>query len=100
MAEPRELPIEWNVPPAMRAEFANNLLVTHIDGQFVLTFFEAVFPTVLEGDTEGASKVANVPANAVCRLAVPPERIKPMIRALTRNYEKYEENSSSEAEED
>ena len=90
MSEPREIPIEWNVPLEMRAEFANHLLVTHLDGQFVLTFFEAMFPVILDGDTKGVDSVSKIPAHAVCRLAVPPEKLKSMINVLSRNYERYE----------
>lgn len=91
MTEGRQIPIEWKIPETMRALFANQMLVTQTDGQFVVTFFEAVVPPVLEGDTEGIKRIESVPATAIARIALPPSKMLDIIKALQTSYVRYSE---------
>lgn len=81
------IPIEWVVPEDMPVLFANQLLVTHVDGQFLVTFLRAVPPLIFPGEESKMSLVTSVRAVAVARIAVPPQQIPGFIRALTANYE-------------
>ena len=89
MSEGREIPIEWKIPETMRAVFANQMLVTHTDGQFVVVFFEALVPPILEGDSESIKNIDRVPAVAVARIAVPPKKMPDIIKALQNSYNRY-----------
>lgn len=93
--KPRKVPIEWNIPDGLPTRFANHMLVTHIDGQFILTFLEAIPPPILEGQEEKLKKLETLNANAFARIAVPPQVVPGFIRALQRNYERFLEQQKA-----
>jgi len=93
MPEPRKIPIEWRVPEDLRAIFVNHMLVTEMDGQFIVTFFEAKPPMRLEGEPKNEDAIKSVPATAVVRLAIPPQQIPNIISALGRVYKTFSEAS-------
>jgi hypothetical protein len=87
MDKPTKVPISWEVPEGMRVNFANHLLVTNQDGQFILTFFEVLLPIILEGEEEKLKGLEEVTGTAVARLAIPPQQIPRMIEVLQKRYD-------------
>jgi len=102
MKEVRRVPLEWVIPEGLEVVFANHLIITDVDGQFVVTFFQATPPIILEGDTAKVDTVEKVPATAVARLAIPPQQLLSMIKVLQKRYERFVEKQtqSGKGEED
>lgn len=88
MEEPRKIPLEWIIPEGMEIVFANHMLITDVDGQMIVTFFQAVPPIVLEGESKKADSIEKVPAMAVARLAIPPQQMPSIIDAFKRRYDR------------
>jgi hypothetical protein len=83
----KEVPITWLMPREARAPFANNILVAEQNGVFILQFFEALPPPIL--DNSDIEKVDKVEAVLVARLAVPAECFPGFIDAMQRNLDRY-----------
>jgi len=84
----KEFKLRWNFPEGVRAVFANHLLVSHQEGQFILNFAEAVPPPLI-GDASAEDMPDEIDAQVFLRVAVPTARIPGIIRALQRNYDGY-----------
>ncbi len=82
------IPLEWRVPEDLETHFATNVVVSHSEGGFFLTFFEVVPPFIL-GDVEKLAELKSVPAKAVARVAIAADRMEPFIDAMKRNLESY-----------
>jgi len=93
MKEVRRIPLEWVIPKGLEVVFANHLAVTEVDGQFIVTFFQATPPMILEGDA-ALDAIEKVPATAVVRLSIPPQQLSSMIKALQRRYEGFVEGQA------
>jgi hypothetical protein len=82
------IPLEWRVPEDLETHFATNVVVSHSEAEFFLTFFEVVPPFIL-GDVEKLAALKSVQAVAVARIAVAADRMEAVIDALKRNLESY-----------
>ena len=92
------IPLEWRVPEDLETHFATNVVVSHSEAEFFLTFFEVVPPFIL-GDVEKLAALKSVPAVAVARVAVAADRMEAIIRAMQRNLESYRKDKQLEEEE-
>ena len=92
------IPLEWQVPEDLKTHFATNVVVSHSEAEFFLTFFEVVPPFIL-GDVEKLAALKSVPAQAVARIAVAADRMEAIIDAMQRNLESYRKSKESEEEE-
>lgn len=97
----RRIPLEWVIPKGLEVVFANHLAITEVDGQFIVTFFQATPPIILEGDA-ALDAIEKIPATAVVRLAIPPQKLLGMIQALQKRYDLFveEQAQSDKGEED
>jgi hypothetical protein len=102
MKEVRRVPLEWVIPEGLEIVFANHLVIQDVDGQFVVTFFQATPPIILKGEATKADTVEKVPATAVARLAIPPQQLLSMIEVLQERYKRFVERQaqSGKGEED
>ncbi len=90
----KEFKLDWVISDDLRAVYANHMLVSHQDGQFILSFGEANVPPMLdESDFENAGD--SLPCRVFLRIALPTSRIPGMIKALQTNYEGYLRESNS-----
>jgi hypothetical protein len=93
------IPLEWRVPEDLETHFATNVVVSHSEAEFFLTFFEMVPPFIL-GDVEKLAALKSVPAVAVARVAVAADRMEAVIGAMKRNLENYRKTKEQQEEEE
>lgn len=88
----KELPIDWIVPDDVRTHYANNIVVQHSEGEFIISFFQ-VLPPVIVGTSEETQQrieaIKSVPAQCVARIVISPAKMESFINALTQNYTHY-----------
>ena len=102
MKEAQRVPLEWVIPEGLEIVFANHLVIIDVDGQFVVTFFQATPPIILEGEAAKMDTVRTIPATAVARLAIPPQQLSAMIEVLQGRYNRFmkRQAQSGKGEED
>lgn len=83
-----QIPLEWRVPEDLETHFATNVVISHSEAEFFLTFFEVVPPPVI-GDVDSLRALKSVPAQAVARIAVAADRMEGIINAMRQNLENY-----------
>lgn len=79
--------LDFIVPDDMVCEFADNLLVIHTQNEFVLSFMQTRFPTILK--PEDVHKLTTVESVCISRIIVTPAMMEQMITALQTNFDKY-----------
>lgn len=89
------IPLEWRVPEDLQTHFATNIVISHSEAEFFLTFFEVVPPLIL-GDLEKLHTLESVPAQAVARIAVAADRMEGIIDAMRQNLENYRKTKALE----
>ncbi|MCP4682431.1 MAG: DUF3467 domain-containing protein [Desulfobacterales bacterium] len=95
MADPQTnkgIPIDWHVPEDVASQYANNMVVQHMDNEFVLSFFET-FPPIIVGSSEDikgkVDEVKDVRAKCVARIIIPQNKMKSLIQALDANLDRF-----------
>lgn len=89
-----KVPIKWRFPKGLESKYATNLLVTHGEHEFNLSFFELQRPPLLgeaEDIKQQVKEMGAVPADCVARITVAPKRMPGFIKALQENWEGYKE---------
>lgn len=98
----QSLPIEWYVPEGLPQLYANNLVIQHTDSEFILSFFAAQLPILLEEDPVSAARLGQIDtlrARCVAQIIISPPRMKGFLDALERNYARFAQQHSAPAEE-
>jgi hypothetical protein len=95
----RNIPIEWLVPPDLRAEYATNVLAQHGEHEIFLLFFQAQPPIILGELAEREKQLETltaIPAKCVAKVIVSPDRLEEIIQLLTTQLESYRQNFRAE----
>ena len=82
----------WEAFEQVPIVFANHIFVRLIDGQFLVTFGHTELPYELgplSKETVQKLKTEGVPIRAVARLAIAPEKMAEMIRALSEIHDSW-----------
>jgi hypothetical protein len=95
----RNIPIQWLVPPDLRAEYATNVLAQHGEHEIYLLFFQAEPPIIL-GELVEREKQLNtltaIPAKCVAKVIVSPDRLGEIIELLKTQLETHRQNFPAE----
>ena len=98
----QSLPIEWYVPEGLPQLYANNIVIQHTDSEFILSFFAAQLPFLLEEDPDLSTRLSQVEtlrARCVAQIIISPPRMKGFLDALVRNYERFAQQHIAPSEE-
>ncbi len=85
------VPIRWEIPDDLKVLWASNFIVQHSMREFILSFFQAPPPLLIEPtkeELEAAAK-AGYPAKAVARIALSPAAVKELIEILQTNLDNF-----------
>ncbi|OQB28016.1 MAG: hypothetical protein BWY10_00820 [Chloroflexi bacterium ADurb.Bin180] len=93
----REVPIEWSGIEDLTTSFATNVVITHTESEFFITFFELV-PPMLVGASASVDEIKSVRAKAVARVAVPAGRMEGFVQAMQENLQRYQEKVKERGE--
>ena len=94
-----QLRLEWVGLEETPIEFANQMVVQHIQNEFVLSFGHMTPPPFLEPPTkEQVEGIDFVPIKPIVRLGMTPQRLLEVISALQSNYRKYQESLTQKEE--
>ncbi len=85
----RPIPIRRTNPLDLRPAFANDCTVSHSGAEFYITFGQIEPPLVLSVDDVG--RLESVDSVTVAKLAVTPQFMEILVRALSENLEKFKE---------
>jgi hypothetical protein len=95
------VPIEWHIPDDIQARYATNLVVQHLEHEFVISFFE-IKPPILLGDpkeiAEKAQAVKSIKAKCIAQIIVAEERMPDFIRTMQDNLRHFKEEASDAEE--
>jgi hypothetical protein len=83
----KQILINRTNPEGLKPEYVNDLIVTHSDNEFFITFSQIERPALLS--EEELDKLATIDAIAQSKIVVTPTFIKRMLEVLTENYKKY-----------
>src|SRR3954451_1647345 len=84
--------VEPVIPADVVSRYANIFSIQLLEGNYVLSFFEARPPVILsapETQAEVMAKVDSIPAECVARVIVPPSRIPEILRVLNDVWEQH-----------
>lgn len=93
MEEPRsyQLPLEWDGLEDFPIQFTNQMLVQHVNNEFVLTFGYMTPPVFIQPPTEEeVSLIGSLPIKPIVRLGMTPDRMLELIKVLQENYRNYQ----------
>lgn len=100
--ESRDVPIEWHIPENLPTQYATNVIVTHTDNEFIVSFFET-FPPLIVGEPDQVQKqveaLESIRARCVARIVVSPSRMEAFIGALVQNFTRFMSDHSAEEQE-
>lgn len=85
------VPIRWEIPDDLEVLWASNFVVQHSLREFILSFFQAPPPLLIEPteeELEAATK-EGYPAKAVARIALTPPAVKELIQILQTNLDNF-----------
>ncbi len=86
--EQRSLEINWFVSENIHTHYANNVVIQHSRGEFVLSFFEILPPMLVGSPNEIQSQLSQMRtahAECVARIVMTPENAANFCRALEQN---------------
>jgi len=92
--EETKLPIKWNIPETLITRFASNMVVQTIEGYFKLSFFE-IKPEI--HIVEPTTSPAEMIAECVGSIIVPPHKLPAIIEVLTRQLQQYQAAMQAQA---
>ncbi|MCY3544015.1 MAG: hypothetical protein OXH22_08235 [Chloroflexi bacterium] len=93
MEEPKsyQLALEWVGIEDVPIQFSNQMLVQHVNNEFVLTFGYMTPPVFLNPtNEEEIASIEDVPIKPIARLGMTPDRMLELIKALQENYRNYQ----------
>lgn len=93
MEEPKsyQLALKWDGLEDCPIQFTNQMLVQHVDNEFVLTFGYMTPPVFLQPRTaEEAPSIESLPVKPILRLGMTPGRMLELIKVLQENYRNYQ----------
>ena len=96
----KQIKLKRVYPENLQSHFAQNLVVQHEPGIFILSFFETWPPIVLgEGDEEQRRLLENineVESKCIARIVLTPERMAAFTKAMEQNLFVYENRFQTE----
>jgi hypothetical protein len=90
--EPKQIPIKWYFPEHVETKYATNLIIQHTEEEFIISFFEIFRPPILGDDTERKKAIEQIKfaeAKCVSRVAITPDKVPNIIKALQENLKRY-----------
>lgn len=81
-------------PDNIRSVFANDLLVTHSDNEFFLTFSEIEIPPILE--EKDLQNLTTIEAITRIKLIITPRFAEAILKTLSSNLDNYKSNRFKE----
>ena len=92
-----QVAISWKGMEDVPILLANQFIVQHWEGDFVITAGQLTPPPILgtiEERRDQAKGIMSVPVNVVARLSLNPGRMRELIGALTENLSRYEQRET------
>ena len=92
-----EIALEWYSPPGLISKYANNVVVTHSEDEFFISFFEVTPPILIGSPEEIRSKLEQqqtIRAECVAKIIVSPGKMPAFINALQENFDKFQSRIS------
>jgi hypothetical protein len=95
----KSIPLDWQIPDDLRAEFATNVIVQKGEHEVFLLFFQAQ-PPILIGDDreEQLEQIGSIKAKCVAKVIISPERLGDLIRVLSVTFDGYSAEPGQENE--
>lgn len=82
------VPLKWNVPEHIEAQYATNLVVQYIENEYLLSFF-VVKPPIIIGEPEVVAEklgeLESVEATCIAQIMVASEKMPGFLEALQSN---------------
>ena len=80
--------LRWEIPDDMDVLWASNFSIQHTGREFLLTFFQAVPPLLIEPTEEELKAIAveGIRAKAVARIALTPAALQELIDVVQVNW--------------
>ena len=88
----KALPIVYEVPDDLGAQYATNLVIQHSNHEFVLSFFEIIPPVILGSPEERVAQLKDVTAvraRCLARIVVAAGRMQGFVEAMQENLSNY-----------
>lgn len=81
--------IDFQVPDAVRTEFANEVAIQALHTEFILSFFEVRLPIIRDPKDKPKDIAKAIKPLCVSRVAISAERIPDLIKALQDRLERF-----------
>lgn len=82
-----EVPIEWVIPEDIFPRFASNMVIQHLENEFLISFFE-IKPPIRIGEVNEVEKIDKVKADCVCQVIVSEKKLPEFIKVLEESLQK------------
>ena len=86
-----KLPIRWHRGDEIITRFASNMVIQTVEGVFKLSFFESM-PEIRLSPTDKVP--ADVRADCVASIIVPPEKLPGFIEAMSKHLDKFNQEKT------
>jgi hypothetical protein len=96
MQEDRTVPAKWTEVENVPIQFTNQMLIQHVQNEFILTFGYATPPALLNPTQEEMEAIEFIPVMPIVRLGMTPQRLLELINVLQTNYRTYEAGQAME----
>lgn len=92
--------VRWGSPDDIETVFANHLFVSHQGGQFYLVFGELPPPLYIDfhKEVEKETFSREMTIRPVARVAVSPDAMKAFVKAISQNYERFQQLKAQDDE--
>lgn len=84
----RAIPLRWHIPDGIITRYANNILITHTDSEFIIMFFEVTPPLRLSNDDPMPEYLDS---ECVARIVLTPKKAQSFLMALSKNLGIYQD---------
>ena len=85
-------PLKWGNVQETPVQFSNQVLVQHVQNEFVVSFgILTPLPFLQPPTKEEVESIKYVPVQTVCRVGMTPRRLLEVIKVLQTNYRTYQE---------
>lgn len=92
-----EVPIEWNVPESIVTQYATNMIVQHLEHEFIISFFDTRPPLIIGVPSkEELASVTSIRAECIARIVVANARMPGFVNALQTNLAKWLSKNASQ----
>jgi hypothetical protein len=86
-----EIQVRWGDDSELTTIYANNLFISHAGAQFYLIFGELMKPLIMDVEGEKDRVPSHLTVKPVAKIAVSPEVMELMVKAINDNVEKFRE---------